>query len=71
MPRRLVPIIALLALFAAGDVQAAAKSCKDAQGKAIKCPAQTVMSAENRCINAKTNKFVKCNTPGAQPVPQN
>lgn len=61
------PLLATLLSFAfavfAGDALAA-KQCRDASGKFIKCP-----PAAEKCRDVKTKKFAKCGTPGTEPVP--
>lgn len=64
--KKLVAVLASLAIVAAGAAPAAAAPCRDAKGKFIKCPEKTAV-APKKCKDAK-GKFAKCGTPGAKPV---
>jgi hypothetical protein len=58
---RIIVLAAAVVMFA-GAVNAA--PCRDSKGKFIKCPA----AAAKHCRDTKSKKFVKCGTPGSEPV---
>lgn len=64
MFRKLALVAASIALLA-GAPTFAAKPCRDAKGKFIKCP-----PAPKKPVRCKTpnGRFAKCGTPGAKPV---
>jgi hypothetical protein len=62
--RAFFAVVAAVALLAGSASDAAAKQCRDAKGKFIKCPAV----ATAHCKDPKTGKFVKCTAPGAVKV---
>ena len=57
----------ILAFFTLTAGDALAKSCRDAAGKFIKCPA--VAAAPTKCRDIKTKKFAKCGKPGTEAMP--
>lgn len=65
MFRKLALAVASLAMLA-GAPALAAKPCRDAKGKFVKCPTP----AAKKPVRCKTpnGRFAKCGTPGAKPV---
>ena len=53
----------LIAVAGATSAEAAAKQCRDAKGKFIKCE---TAAAPAKCRDIKTKKFAKCGTPGTR-----
>ncbi|MGC4028692.1 MAG: hypothetical protein QM696_07470 [Steroidobacteraceae bacterium] len=58
---------ALLALAAGGANAAAAKQCRDTNGRFVKCP--EAAATANHCRDITTKKYVKCGTPHSEAVP--
>ena len=61
----LKPLVFAIALAALAAAPAQAASCRDANGKFVKCPETKPQPA--KCKDAK-GKYAKCGTPGAVPA---